>query len=219
MFLFACLPLYYCFILFFEKNEIEKKKIWFLLLLGMMFSLVFVLIDGLFFTNSRYPQNSIFLNWIYFGLNLFFLPWLICFIMYVVIGKESFENKFSLSYLVLSAFYIIYLPYWQITRNSVLSFYWLFAVPLLILLSIMIIKNAICIIQKSNKNGLSIFTGVISLLVSFLLPSFIISLYFLNKYLLLRVFLEIFFLVATCFSYILNIVFNRSQRVIENNQE
>ena len=66
-----------CFIakLFFETDVLKKNKIRFSLLLGIIFSVAYVLIDGLFFTLVRYPQYGILSNWIYYLINMSLIPW------------------------------------------------------------------------------------------------------------------------------------------------
>ncbi len=178
-FLLLAIP---CTLLYYLHSSLARERYWSAFFIGFFPSVIYCVIDEFFiFTTHRFT-NSFAACYTYILLKEYLIPTLVLGSLYLLISKRPLEDRFFSLLIVLSAFYMVYMPFEVITSSERFSPYLNLIKPLNTCSSIIIISLSGIGLCRSLATDAKFLLGPFALciLIALFLPSFAESLWYMN---------------------------------------
>ena len=150
--------------------------------LGLVLGALYCTIDWIFFLPVHFAVYNYVREFISLLIPETIIPFLLCFIPFVIFYRESFSFKLRTFAYILFGFYAVQFPYFIIQRYTALSPFLLFLRPVL-QLGICFSAYALFSLTKQSDSGKTITMSVISFLlflIIYCIPTFIETAWFLG---------------------------------------
>lgn len=160
----------------------NKHAACFLAFLGLILGALFCTIDWIFFLPVHFAVYNYVTEFLSLLIPETVIPFLLCFVPFVIFFRESFAYKLRTFAYILFGFYAVQLPYFLIQRYDVLPPFLLFLRPVL-QLGMCFSAYALFSLVKQSASGKSITMSVVAFplfLIMYCVPTFIETTWFLG---------------------------------------
>ena len=163
MWLFAVFFLPSILILYF-LTHVNRNKV-FSVLFGVGLGAVYVIFAILFGSEYRIVPADLFKNFRWIFLHDVFLPAIIVTALFFLLSRDSFKFKINVLFLVLSGFYVMYIPFRILFRSGAFAFFTLFFKPILLTCFVLGFSFAIRLFYKNLKGAKNVLMFILPVLL------------------------------------------------------
>ena len=163
MWLFAVFFLPSILVMYF-MTHVNRNK-FFSVLLGLGFGAAYVVFAILFGSEYRLVPADFFKNFSWIFLQDSFLPAIIVTALFFLLSRDSFQFKVNVLFLVLSGFYVLYIPFRILFRSGAFSSFILFFKPILLACFVLGFAFAIRLFYKNLKGAKNMLMFILAVVL------------------------------------------------------
>lgn len=197
-FLLIFLPLVLTAYCFYVRNKTIAPVIF----IGIMSSVIFCGFKMLFMYSHRVVPYSFIENLFYFLVKQTLLPCAVLYGLYFLVTKDDEEYKVNAVFPLLISFYIVFLPYTELTADSKkYTWFALFFKPFIILSMIVLLACCARFIYKAVKSSLrpQLVKGILFAVFALVMPAVIESFYIIHTEIFIVIILAVLYILLSLF--------------------